>query len=156
MLVDLLHHSLPALIQPNVNEAYRAGHNRDRHGGQAKVQSQVRADNKEREAGFEFGELQIGLTLMNNETQRLDKTLFILQVSFTDGPQRQVPRPGISLFSFFLRQSAGAQRLKQDMRLRYESHNFSGVAEPRRPWYNSEVPKYTSLGSSESFGTEVP
>ena len=77
MLVDLLHHSLPALIQPNVNEAYRAGHNRDRHGGQAKVQSQVRADNKEREAGFEFGELQIGLTLMNNETQRLDKTLFI-------------------------------------------------------------------------------
>lgn len=30
-----------------------------------------------RKAGFEFGELQIGLTLMNNETQRLDKTLFI-------------------------------------------------------------------------------
>lgn len=30
-----------------------------------------------RKAGFDFGELQIGLTLMNSETQRLDKTLFI-------------------------------------------------------------------------------
>ena len=30
-----------------------------------------------REAGLEFDTLQVGLTLMNKETQRLDKTLFI-------------------------------------------------------------------------------